>query len=470
VSASALPQNRARFSLAEIAHVTSGVVEAAASELVVEGVSTDSRTLTAGGLFVALRGEHFDGHEHVAAAFASGARAALVDSDMAKASGPVVRVPSTRRALGALGRAQRRRFRGRLVAVAGSAGKTTTKSAIAAVLSGIAPGGVHHAPGNFNNEIGVPLMLLGLEASQRFAVVEIGTNTAGEVATLTAISEPDVGVLTLIAIEHAEGLGDLDGVEAEEAALFQGMSQASTAIGNGDDPRVRRSVARGACRERILYGTTDDCAVRLLAQEPAGSFGQKLRVAGRFGRLELEVPLLGKAGMYAALAAIAAAEELTGQALDASVLQAAFALAGEPGRLRVHELADGSVVLDDAYNANPASVLSSVAAASELAARRSARLLLVIGEMRELGTLSEREHRRVGDALAESGAARLFAVAGDATFYAEACARRGISAEFSETADAALASLRAAIRPGDVVLVKASRGVRADRIVEGLIQ
>jgi UDP-N-acetylmuramoyl-tripeptide--D-alanyl-D-alanine ligase len=182
------------------------------------------------------------------------------------------------------------------------------------------------------------------------------------------------------------------------------------------------------------------------------------------------VPLLGKAGIYAALAAIAVAEELTGRALDARTLQAALARAGEPGRLRVHELSDGTVVLDDAYNANPASVLSSVAAASELAERRSARLVLVIGEMRELGSLSEREHRRVGDALAESGAARLFAVAGDAIFYAEASARRGIPTDFSETADAALASLRAGIRPGDVVLVKASRGVRADRIVEGLIQ
>jgi UDP-N-acetylmuramoyl-tripeptide--D-alanyl-D-alanine ligase len=470
VSASALPRNRARFSLAEIAQITSGAAEGAGGELVVEGVSTDSRALSAGGLFVALRGEHFDGHDHVDAAFAAGAAAALVESAAARPSGPFVRVSSTRRALGALGHAQRRRFGGRLVGVAGSAGKTTTKSAVAAVLESIAPQGVHHAPGNFNNDIGVPLVLLGLEASQRFAVVEIGTNAPGEVATLTALSEPDVGVLTLIAIEHAEGLGDLDGVEQEEATLFQGMSAAGTAIGNGDDPRVRRSVERGVCRERILYGTGEDCAVRLLAQEPAGAFGQKLTVGGRFGRLELEVPLLGKAGIYAALAAIAAAEELTGQALDARALQAALARAGEPGRLRVHELRDGTVVLDDAYNANPASVLSSVAAASELAERRSARLVLVIGEMRELGPLSEREHRRVGDALAESGAARLFAVAGDAIFYAEASARRGIPTDFSETADAALASLRAGIRPGDVVLVKASRGVRADRIVEGLIQ
>lgn len=468
MTAAALPQNRARFTLAEIAAATGGSVLAAGGELEIQGVSTDTRTLEPGGLFVALRGERFDGHDHVAAAFANGARAVLIE-DSAAPAGPAVVVQSTRRALGALGRAQRRRFAGRLVGVAGSAGKTTTKSAIAAALLELAPGAVHHAPGNFNNEIGVPLVLLGLEPSHSYAVVELGTNAPGEVAALTGLAEPDLGVLTLIALEHAEGLGDLDGVEREEAALFGGMSPDGVAIGNGDDVRVRRLVEGSPCRERILYGTGANCAVRLISQTPAGAFGQRLIVDARFGRVELELPLLGNAGAYAALAAIATAEALSGRALDGDVLGAALSRAGEPGRLAVHELADGTVVLDDAYNANPASVLSSLSTASELAARRSARLVLVIGEMRELGELSEREHRRVGDALAASGAARLFAVAGDAALYAEAAARRGVPAEFVETADAALGALKAQLKAGDVVLVKASRGVRADRIVEGLI-
>jgi UDP-N-acetylmuramoyl-tripeptide--D-alanyl-D-alanine ligase len=468
VTATSLPRNHARFSLAEIAAITGGVVQGDAA-LSIEGVSTDTRTLEPGGLFVALRGERFDGHDHVSAALASGARATLVEAASAGTSGPCVRVTSTRRALGELGRAQRRRFGGRLVGVAGSAGKTTTKSAIAAVLEQLAPGAVHHAPGNFNNDVGVPLVLLGLEASHRYAVVEIGTNAPGEVAELTAFAEPDVGVLTLIAIEHAEGLGDLDGVEREEAALFGGVAPSGVAIGNGDDARVRRSVEASACRERLLYGTSANSAVRLVSQAPAGAFGQRLTVDGRFGRLELDVPLLGRAGVYAALAAITTAEVLTGARLDAGALEVALARAGEPGRLVVHELANGTVVLDDAYNANPASVLASVATASDIAARRSARLVLVIGEMRELGAFSEREHRRVGDALAESGAARLFAVAGDAALYAEAAVRRGIPADFVDTADAALGLLKAGLEPGDVVLVKASRGVRADRIVEGLI-
>jgi UDP-N-acetylmuramoyl-tripeptide--D-alanyl-D-alanine ligase len=470
VTEAALPRNRARFTLAEIAEATGGAVLGGDGALAIEGVSTDTRALDAGGLFVALRGERFDGHDHVGAAFAKGAKAVLVEASSARpVEGPAVRVASTRRALGALGRAQRRRFGGRLVGVAGSAGKTTTKSAIAAVLERLAPGAVHHAPGNFNNDIGVPLVLLGLAPSQRYAVVEIGTNAPGEVAELTALAEPDLGVLTLIAIEHAEGLGDLDGVEREEAALFAGMSPDGVALGNGDDARVRRSVEGSPCRERILYGAGADCAVRLVSQSPAGAFGQRLTVEGRFGRVELDVPLPGRAGAYAALAAIAAAEVLGGAPLDGRALEAALSRAGEPGRLIVHELADGTVVLDDAYNANPASVLASVATASEIAARRAARLVLVIGEMRELGALSEREHRRVGDALAESGAARLFAVAGDAALYAEAAARRGMPVDFAETADAALGPLKAGLEPGDVVLVKASRGVRADRIVEGLI-
>jgi UDP-N-acetylmuramoyl-tripeptide--D-alanyl-D-alanine ligase len=470
VTEAALPRNRARFTLAEIAEATGGAVLGGDGALAIEGVSTDTRALDAGGLFVALRGERFDGHDHVGAAFAKGAKAVLVEASSAPTvQGPAVCVASTRRALGALGRAQRRRFGGRLVGVAGSAGKTTTKSAIAAVLERLAPGAVHHAPGNFNNDIGVPLVLLGLEPSQRYAVVEIGTNAPGEVAELAALAEPDLGVLTLIAIEHAEGLGDLDGVEREEAALFSGMSPDGVAIGNGDDARVRRSVERSPCRERILYGTGADCAVRLVSQAPAGAFGQRLAVEGRLGRVELDVPLPGRAGAYAALAAIASAEVLGGAPLDGGALEAALLRAGEPGRLIVHELADGTVVLDDAYNANPASVLASVATASDIAARRAARLVLVIGEMRELGALSEREHRRVGDALAESGAARLFAVAGDAALYAEAAARRGMPVDFAETADAALEPLKAGLEPGDVVLVKASRGVRADRIVEGLI-
>lgn len=469
MTAAALPQNRARFTLAEVAAATGGAVVGADGALVIEGVSTDTRTLAPGGLFVALRGERFDGHDHVGAAFANGAKAVLVEDSSAPASGPAVRVPSTRRALGALGRAQRRRFGGRLVGVAGSAGKTTSKSAIASVLEALAPHAVHHAAGNFNNDIGVPLVLLGLEPSHRYAVVEIGTNAPGEVAELTALAEPDVGVLTLIAIEHAEGLGDLDGVEREEAALFDGMSPNGVAVGNGDDPRVRRRVEGSPCRERMLYGTGAHNAIRLISQAPKGAFGQHLSVDARGERVELDVPLLGAAWTYAALAAIATESALTGRTPDGALLEAALARAGEPGRLVVHELADGTVVLDDAYNANPASVLSSVATASDLAARRSARLVLVIGEMRELGALSEREHRRVGDALAASGAARLFAVAGNAALYTEAAARRGIRVDFAETAEAALAPLKAELEPGDVVLVKASRGVRADRIVEGLI-
>jgi UDP-N-acetylmuramoyl-tripeptide--D-alanyl-D-alanine ligase len=469
LTAPALPRNRARFSLAEIATATRGEVLGGDNALLIQGVSTDTRTLEPGGLFIAIRGEHFDGHDHVGAAVAKGATAVLVEHSGPSSPGPSVCVPSTRRALGALGREQRRRFAGRLVGVAGSAGKTTTKSAIAAVLERLTPGAVHHAPGNFNNDIGVPLVLLGLEPSHSFAVVELGTNAPGEVAALTALAEPDLGVLTLIAIEHAQGLGDLDGVEREEASLFGGMSPDGIAIGNGDDARVRRSVEGGPCRERVFYGTGANCGVRLVSQAPAGAFGQRLSVDARLGRVELELPLLGKAGAYAALAAIATAEVLTGHAVDGAELGVALSRAGEPGRLVVHELADGTVVLDDAYNANPASVLASLSTASDIAARRSARLVLVVGEMRELGALSEREHRRVGDALAASGAARLFAVAGDAALYAEAAGRGGVPADFMETADAALVALKTELKPGDVVLVKASRGVRADRIVEGLI-
>ena len=467
---SVLPDNAARFTLAELQAATGGVLsssDAAAREVV--GVQTDSRAGLSGKLFVALRGERFDGHAFARAAAESGAAAVLVEEDVGTLPVPALRVGSTLAALGAIANAQRRRFRGRLVAVAGSAGKTTTRSAIGALLQLIAPGRVHQTAGNLNNLIGVPLVLLGLRAEHRFAVVELGTNAVGEVAKLTAMAQPDIGVLTLIGIEHSAGLGDLDGIEREEGALFAGLRRDGVAIGNTDDPRVLSLFRQAAVAKRLSYGFAAGADVRCESRTAGGIDRQRLVTRTVRGTLEFELSMLGEAGVYAALAALAVVEAISPEPLDALALSRALSTAGESGRLEVHELSDGTVVLDDAYNANPASARSSIKTAGEVARDRGARLVLVLGEMRELGAVSAREHSLLGEVIAASGAAELIAVAGDARLFVDPAEKAGIASVFAADSDAALVLARARVRPGDVVLVKASRGIHAERVVRGLL-
>jgi UDP-N-acetylmuramoyl-tripeptide--D-alanyl-D-alanine ligase len=244
----------------------------------------------------------------------------------------------------------------------------------------------------------------------------------------------------------------------------------ATAVGNADDARVRRQLAGAGTGKRIGYGFADGLAVRAVSRELGDAGQQRLSLEGRFGRLVLDVPLLGEAGAYAALAAVAVLDALSLPLPSAAALSAALGRAGEPGRLQAHRLGDGTIVLDDAYNANPASARSSLRAAAEVAASRGARLVLVIGEMCELGAVAKREHTELGSEIGRSGAALLIAVGGDARLYLEPARAAGVDACFADDAEAALVAARSRVEPGDVVLVKASRGVRAERVVLGLLE
>jgi UDP-N-acetylmuramoyl-tripeptide--D-alanyl-D-alanine ligase len=385
-----------------------------------------------------------------------------------------VRVAATLSALGALGHAHRARWAKRIVGVAGSAGKTTTRSAVTAVLSDLLPGAVHFASGNLNNLIGVPMVLLGLTAAHRVGVVEIGTNAPGEVRALSAMAAPDLAVLTLIGLEHTEGLGDLDGIEREEGEIWAGLPAEGLAVSNADDLRVQRTVSALTPHRTLSYGYAEGANYRLRKRTPNALGGSLLDIARRtpFAQdaIQLDTPLLGEAGAYATLAALAVGEWVSNTALEPAVVARALSTAGEPGRLTPLELADGTVVLDDSYNSNPASVLSSLNTAREIAQARGARLVLVLGEMRELGALSAEQHEQVGESLGETGAAVLFAVAGDAQRFVPAAKKSGIDAHFAETAEQALSLLLEKLEPKDVVLVKASRGVKAERLVRGLIE
>ncbi|HEY0468968.1 MAG TPA: UDP-N-acetylmuramoyl-tripeptide--D-alanyl-D-alanine ligase [Polyangiaceae bacterium] len=467
--ASLIPQNSAAFSLAEVSTLCAGRLLGADAGC--QGVTTDTRADLRGQLFVALRGERFDGHDFAEQALEQGAAGVLVERELPGVRAAVV-VNSTLSALGSLAAAHRQRWAKRIVGVAGSAGKTTTRSAITALLSALTPGAVHFASGNLNNLIGVPMVLLGLRPEHAVGVVEIGTNAPGEVRTLSTLAAPDLAVLTLIGIEHSEGLGDLDGIEREEGEIWSGLGREGTAISNADDPRVKRTLQAFAPLRSLSYGYAEDANYRLRARAPGALGGSRLAIERRttFSQdsIELETPLLGEAGAYATLAALAVGEWLSQAALSPALVSGALSAAGEPGRLTPIELKDGTVVLDDSYNSNPASVKSSLATAAEIARARSARLVLVIGEMRELGALAAEQHAEVGSWLAESGGALLVAVMGEAERFVEPARRAGIDANFAANAEQALEILLARLTPGDVVLVKASRGVRAERLVRGL--
>lgn len=470
--ATPIPENRCVFSLDEVVRATAArVTQAAAAEF--EGVASDSRGDLRGKLFVALEGEHFDGHRFVADAVHAGARGVLVSRDVrVDEQVTVVRVPDTLDALGSLARAHRRRWQGRLIAVAGSAGKTTTKNAIGAVLEACAPGAVHVTPGNLNNRVGVPLVLLGLGPLHRFAVIEVGTNRTGEVAQLARVCEPDAGVLTLIALEHTAGLGDLDAIEAEEGSLFQHLNARGIAVANADDARCVRQLERAPALLKFSYGNAARANYRIHARKPLGADRSRVEITPRDRPgFAVDTSLLGDAGALAVSAALAVTEGVLGEALDARLFADVCSRMelGEPGRLRALTLKDGTVVLDDTYNSNPASVKSSLGAAWEVAHGSGARLVVVLGEMRELGADSPRLHQDVAALVAQNRAAAVIAVSGDARLIAEGAQARGIPAVFAEDADAALACALALIEPGDVVLVKASRGVRAERVVEGLL-
>jgi UDP-N-acetylmuramoyl-tripeptide--D-alanyl-D-alanine ligase len=471
--ASLIPTNRARFSHAELVAATGAEGPAFAGETL--GVSTDSRALQPGGIFVALSGERFDGHEFAAQAVQRGARVVVAERSVEAAGASVLRVPSTLRALGDLARAHRARWGRRVVAVAGSVGKTTTRSAVVSLAraAGVA---VHSPRGNLNNLIGVPLVLLGLEPEQELAVVEIGTNQPGEVARLSELARPDLAVLTRIALEHSEGLGDLDTIELEEGALFRALAPDAVAIVNADDERCVRQAAHSPARLRVRYGRSPDAersgAVYRIAECAARSArATHVRIERPAGApLEVESPLLGLPGAYALTAAAALVESLLARPIDRTEIAHALTSPelGEPGRLGTIELPDGSLLIDDSYNASPASMRSSIAVARELAALRGNRLVLALGEMRELGALSESAHRELGHDLALGSSELLIAFGGHARLFLAGSQNAAGRYWFVDDALRALELLRRERRPGDVILIKASNGLGAKRIVEGL--
>lgn len=472
--ATPIPQNRAAFTRAEMLAATGGELVHGSAEGAT-AISTDTRAITPGACFVALRGEVHDGHKHLAAAAAKGAIVAVVDRDVEAPPGlAIVRVKDTLIALGDLARAHAQRWRSRgerrrIVAITGSAGKTTTRVAVSALLEELSPAGtVYASRGNLNNRVGVPMVLFGLEDAHEIAVIEMGMNQPGEIAELCRIAEPEVGVVTLIAAAHTEGLGSIAAVAEEKGALFRALPEGGIAVANADDARVVRQLGRATAQRRYLYGRAENADRRILSRDPIGMTSSRVRV----GDAEFTTPLLGEAGALACAAAIAVAELAFELRVTSAACEAGFARAdvgAGAGRLVPRVLGDGLAVIDDTYNANPASTCASILAAAEIARATKRRLVLVLGEMKELGDESRRGHNEVGEVAAESGAAEVFVVGeGDSALIAMHAAIGGIAAAHAGRVEDVATLVLDAVEPNDLVLVKGSRSIGTERVVSAL--
>ena len=443
-------------SLAFIAQATGGRLVGA--NRVVDGVATDTRALPGGdALFVALKGERFDGHAHVRAAIDGGCVAALVSHELA-VDAPQVIVADTERALGAFAAAVQRERHTKVLAITGSNGKTSVKTLLLSILQQL--GGAYANPGNRNNEIGLPLAVLDAPDDARFAVYEMGAGKPGDIAYLTAIARPDVALVNNIAPAHLERMGSLLGVAETKGAIHDALPADGVAVVNADDSFAPSFIERAQGRRVLRFGI--DAAAELQARDiQLVANGARFVLAAPTGDIAIALPMPGRHNVRNALAAAAMAI-----AVGASLEQVRAGLeAVQPvaGRLVAHALRSGAVLVDDSYNANP----GSLAAGIDTLASSGDEAWLVLGDMRELGAGEIALHAQAGQQARAAGIVRLFAL-GDLSAHAVAAFGDGAQAFDSHEAlaDALAADLHAGVR----VLVKGSRGSAMDRIVKALLQ
>lgn len=422
-------------------------------------VSSDSRTLEPGSLFVALRGESFDGHDFVAAAAQRGAVGALVDHELPVAL-PQVVVSESLVALATFGSLWRRQFAVPIVGVTGSNGKTTTKELTGAILAVRGPCLVTR--GNLNNHIGVPLTLCKLQPQHMSAVIEMGANHAGEIAHLCSLAQPSVGLVTNAGAAHLEGFGGLDGVARAKGELFESLGPASTAVINADDAYADFWHSRTAAGRILTFGlehTADFSARACDAGVDAGGFMTRFDLVTPDGEARVTLRLAGRHNILNALAAAAAAWGAGAGLADITLgLERMRAVAG---RLDLRPAVGGAFLIDDSYNANPDSLKAGIDALSSVAGSH----WLVLGDMAELGPESEAMHAEIGCYARDAGVERLLAVGPRSRVAVEAF---GSGATWYADAGKLANAVRAELRPGVTVLIKGSRVNRLERVAEAL--
>lgn len=434
--------------------------ERAFSTALAMGVSTDTRTIAPGALFAALRGPNHDGHAHVATAFEKDAAAALVDREMPGVRGPLIVAGDVLAALQSLARAVRAKFTGPLIGVTGSAGKTTTKDAIASVLE--TAGVTGRTIGNFNNHIGVPVSVLNLPDGAAFAVLEYGMNHAGEIRDLANIARPDIAVVTNVGSAHIENFDSIEGIALAKRELVEALPADGIAVLNYDDERVRAFGGVHAGRT-LTFGTREGADVRAEDIEFTET-GSKFRVRG-LG--EFECPLPARGGISSSLAALAVA-----RALELPVGPLAGAIRSlRPPKMRLERIEHGGMAIwNDCYNSNPEAAKMML---DLLAATPARRRIAVLGEMLELGRWSEELHRDVGLHVVRCGISVLVGIRGAASHLVDAARGAGLTAGaayfFDEPSDAGR-FLRSFAEPGDTLLFKGSRGTRVEIALEEFLR
>ncbi len=456
----------AAFDLDEVLAATQGELVHLGDRIRFPGVTTDTRAIRRGELFVAIRGPTHDGHDYVAEAARRGAGAVVVEragTEQPLDCGVVV-VRETLAALGDLAAFHRRRRAAAVLAVAGSNGKTTTKEMTAAILrEAFGAPAVLHTHGTQNNLVGLPLTLLRLGETQRVAVLELGMNRPGEVWRLAEIAAPDVGVITCVAPEHLEGVGSLHGAAEAEAELFRRLRPSATAVVNADDALVV-AAAESFPGRVVRFGTSGD--VRAEDIQDRGLEGSTFRLRVGVDVTEVRLPVPGRHNVGNALAAAALAA-LAGAPLAAT--RAALERFEAPSmRMQVQPLPSGVTVINDAYNANPASM---AAALQTLGASPAARRVAVLGEMRELGAETECAHEALGRMAATVGLDLLVVIGSHAALVRAGAVAAGMSpARIVVAADHTEAGelLRATCQAGDLVLLKGSRGATLEAVLAHL--
>jgi UDP-N-acetylmuramoyl-tripeptide--D-alanyl-D-alanine ligase len=428
----------------------------------VDGYSIDSRTVGPGQLFFAVKGERFDGHDFVEQALEKGASAAVVRTDrLARYSGKVntnlLAVEDTLLALQALATAVRKLWGKPLIAVTGSAGKTTTKEAIAHVLSSQFQ--VMKSEGNFNNHFGLPLMLLKLDPQYDLAVIEMGMSHAGEIRALARIAQPEIGVVTNVAAVHLEFFDSLAGIARAKYELVESLPASGTAVLNADDEYVSQ-FGRDFKGKVLLYGTHENSHVRAENIQSKGAEGTEFDVVVGDAREPAVLPLVGEHNVLNALAAVSVGLE-SGLKLSQAVAALATLSPAEKRGQVLH--IDNITVINDCYNSNPKALQAMVDALTAMPAKRR---IVIAGEMLELGPAGEQMHRSAGQHIAEKKIDLLVGVRGLAESMVDTARQAGVQSEFLTSPELAGEWMARETRAGDVVLLKASRGVKLERALE----
>ena len=422
-----------------------------------EGYSIDTRTLRPGELFFAIKGERLDGHAFVEPALQKGAVAAVIAASRLSCfhdHGRLIVVDDTTLALQRLGAAARRLWGGKLIAVTGSAGKTTTKECIAHVMAGQFH--VLKSLGNLNNHWGLPLQLLRLEPQHEFAVIEMGMNHAGEIAALARIAAPDVGVVTNVGMAHLESFGTQAGIARSKYELIESLPAGGHAFLNADDAYVSQ-FGRDFHGQVTLFGIEHPCDYRAQNLVVRGLLGSEFDIVGPGFRESARLAPMGRHNVLNALAAVATATEHGVKPCDAVARLASLNPGDKRGEV-IH--AGGAILINDCYNSNPQALDSMVATLAETPAKRR---VVIAGEMLELGPAAAELHRECGRKMAQHKADYVVGVRGNGALIAAGAASAGVASEFVETPEEAGEWLARNLREADAVLLKASRGVGLER-------